>query len=371
MSSGDVLAGRGAGGGTAVAPTSSDPTSSSSSCAPFARTVAKLLSIPLALGLLLAGFIVAVDPYWMFGTPSVPGFNESRPLYETSVVRAKPYQLMRLRPKAVALGSSRAEVGLSPEHPGWADRHAFNFAIPAANSYEVMLAFLHAQSVAAPLRQAVVGLDFLSFNIYRKLGPAFDDRRFAGDGVASFAAFLDAELPGRKAAEEPIATQPAVGDDKHTAADDKPAPTDEKEGSIDETLPAGNVASSPSDWKQGWVEKLYLALYPDVAAAVARGEFASGYEHYLKHGEAERRHYGSVPRDWNEKLYLALYPDVAAVVASGQFGSGYEHYLKNGRAEGRLFARVPADRDEKLYLAFYPDVAAVVANGQFGSGYEH
>jgi hypothetical protein len=363
MSSGGVLAGQGAEGGTAAASVSPHPASSSPSSARFARSVARLLSIPLALGLLVAGFIVAVDPYWMFGTPSVAGFNESRPLYETSVVRAKPYQVMRLRPKVVALGSSRAEVGLSPEHPGWADRHAFNFAIPAANSYEVMLAFLHAQAVAAPLRQAVVGLDFLSFNIYRKMGPAFDDRRFVGDGVASFAAFLDPVLSARKAAEE---------ENAKPVPDEEPAPptAEPRKDQIAERVP-GNAASILTDWKPGWNERLYLALYPDVAAAVARGEFASGYEHYLKHGQAEGRHYGNVPADWDESLYLALYPDVAAVVASGQFGSGYEHYVKNGQAEGRSFARVPPEWNEKLYLTLYPDVAAVVASGQFKSGYEH
>src|SRR5262245_22512607 len=198
----DALTGDSRSAERTLAAASADRTLSRSSSFEFARSIARLLSIPLLLALLLAGFTAAVDPYWLFGAPSVPGFNQSRPLYETNVLQAKPYQLLRLRPKVVALGSSRAEVGLSPEHPGWADRHAFNSAIPAANSYELMLTFLHAQSVAAPLRQAVVGLDFLSFNIYRKLVPTFDDRRFVGDGVASFAAFLDPVLSARKAAEE-------------------------------------------------------------------------------------------------------------------------------------------------------------------------
>ena len=62
-----------------------------------------------------------------------------------------------------------------------------------------MLAFLHAQSVAAPLRQAVVGLDFLSFNVYRKVGPAFNEARYAWDDLAAFADFLDATLAERRA----------------------------------------------------------------------------------------------------------------------------------------------------------------------------
>ena len=37
-----------------------------------------------------------------------------------------------------------------------------------------------------------------------------------------------------------------------------------------------------------------------------------------------------------EELYLELNPDVAAAVASGQFETGRAHYLKHGRGEGRL-----------------------------------
>src|SRR5262245_109326 len=93
----------GAGKGLALAET--DQPFSASSSADFARSVARLLSVPALLAVLLAGFVAVVDPYWMFGTPSIPWVNESRPLYETSVVRAKPYQVLRLRPKVVALGA--------------------------------------------------------------------------------------------------------------------------------------------------------------------------------------------------------------------------------------------------------------------------
>ena len=354
----------------------------SSSPAGFARSVARLLRVPLLLALLAAGLIAAVDPYWMFGAPSVPGINESRPLYEANVVQVKPYQLRRLRPKAVALGSSRSEVGLSPEHPGWADSHAFNFAIPAANSYEVMLAFLHAQAVAAPLKQAVVGLDFLSFNVYRKVGPAFNEERFAWDDLKAFADFLDATLAERRArapvapAAPPVPTDQPTGDERLYPA---PYPDiargvargqfgSEYEHDFNGRPAEGrNYSAVPTEWD----EKLYLALYPAVATVVGSGQFGSGYEHYLKIGRTEGRLFPTIPADWDERLYLALYLDVAAAVSNGGVPSGYVHYVQAGRAEGRLFAKVPPDWDEKYYLTLYPDVAAVVASGQFGSGYEH
>ena len=114
---------------------------------------------------LLAAFVIAVDPYYVFGSPKWRGFNAVRPYYEPHVLVAKPYQVRRQQPSAVALGSSRVEVGIDPRHGGWTDTNVFNFALPSSNSYAVMLAFLHAQKVGAPLKQAVVGLDFFAYNI--------------------------------------------------------------------------------------------------------------------------------------------------------------------------------------------------------------
>ncbi len=39
--------------------------------------------------------------------------------------------------------------------------------------------------------------------------------------------------------------------------------------------------------------------------------------------------------EFNEVVYLKVNPDVAEAVAKREFGSGYEHYMKVGRAEGR------------------------------------
>ena len=84
-----------------------------------------------------------------------------------------------------------------------------------------------------------------------------------------------------------------------------------------------------------WNEALYLAVNPDVAAAIARKEFKSGREHYELAGRAERRQGGFVPNDWDEGQYLRVNQDVAAAVSAGTFLSGYHHYLAAGGTEGR------------------------------------
>ena len=45
------------------------------------------------------------------------------------------------------------------------------------------------------------------------------------------------------------------------------------------------------------------------------------------------------PDGFDEKFYLEVNPDVMAFVNAGGFSSGLEHYLKYGIAEGRRFKR--------------------------------
>jgi hypothetical protein len=336
----------------------------------FALALGGFVALP---PILLAAFVLVVDPYYVFGSPSLPGINVVRPFYELHVIAAKPYQVQRIKPAAVSLGSSRVEVGLDPRHPGWADRNVFNFGLPSATSYEVMLAFLHAQAVGQPLKQAVVGLDFFGFNIFLARNQEEWEARFTGNGSRAFADFLATELASRPRggsatgqaearANEPADPQQAKG----TAT-----PADHRVTETAGGRPAlVSPAAEPPD-AEAWNEAIYLALHPDVAVAVARKEFKSGHEHYLLAGRAEGRESGMAPGNWNDALYLKLNPDVAAEVQRGTFLSGYHHFLANGRAEGRESGLVPSDWNEALYLRFYPDVAAEVQRGTFLSGYHH
>jgi hypothetical protein len=303
----------------------------------FRRFALALATFAVLPPLLLAALVVGVDPYYVFGSPSWRGFNAVRPYYEPHVLVAKPYQVRRQRPAAVALGSSRVEVGIDPRHAGWVDSNAFNFALPASNSYALMVAFLHAQKVGAPLKQAVAGLDFFSFNINFPLGADFAEQRFAEKLGEEFVDFLNKIRSDQR--------NPYRG--------------------------PGAGSTSASAPAQAWNEALYLAVNPDVAAAVARGEFKSGREHYVLAGRAEHREGASVPADWDEKTYLQAHPDVAIAVTKGSFVSGYHHYLAAGRAEGRLGGFRLAGWNEDGYLAANPDARIRVALGIYRSGFLH
>ena len=319
----------------------------------FALALGAFFALPPVL---LAAFVIAVDPYYVFGSPSWAGINTVRPLYEPNLLVAKPYQVRRIRPAAVALGSSRAEVGLDPSHPGWADSRAFNFGLPASTSYEVMRAFLLAQAVGAPLKQAVVGLDFFGFNIFFTRSEEQElATQFAGSGAAGFANFLATELAKRPRGEDAAAQA-------ELATPKLPEPQRGNGG-------AQFVEDPPE--AETWNEALYLAVNPDVAAAVVRKDFTSGREHYLLAGRAEGRSGGMIPSNWNETQYLAVNPDVAAEVRRGTFFNGYHHYLVAGRAEGRADGMPPREWNEALYLRLNPDVQNEIARGTFANGYHH
>ncbi len=82
-------------------------------------------------------------------------------------------------------------------------------------------------------------------------------------------------------------------------------------------------------------EQKYLRDNPDVAADPYFGSHPA--EHYALTGAAEGR-----ARDGllltRDQEYLARYADVAAAVRRGEFTSGEDHYNRYGRFEGRAFA---------------------------------
>ena len=83
----------------------------------------------------------------------------------------------------------------------------------------------------------------------------------------------------------------------------------------------------------------YLGANPDVAQAVAAGDYTSAWDHFRRRGRAEGR--AGRPKQaeaaaFDEAFYRAANPDVDAAIGAGAFRSGRDHYEQFGRAEGRL-----------------------------------
>ena len=81
-------------------------------------------------------------------------------------------------------------------------------------------------------------------------------------------------------------------------------------------------------------EAWYLARNPDVAQAIAKGNYRSAKHHFVEDGYFE----GRMPYEFkvDEVWYAGHYPDVAAGLKEGVFDSARQHFLSHGYMEGRL-----------------------------------
>lgn len=107
---------------------------------------------------------VAVDPYYLFGTPLVSGWNQLKPAaYERSAA-AKTRLLERAAPRTLLIGNSRIEVGLDPESPEWpiAMRPVFNAGL-GGRDLTMSAKFLEDALAGPGLQHALVGVDVLDF----------------------------------------------------------------------------------------------------------------------------------------------------------------------------------------------------------------
>src|SRR5262249_49665232 len=118
----------------------------------------------LAAVFLTAVLNYVVDPYGVFGTPAVSGFNAIKPRPDTMLEDIKFIAGSRYAPSALILGNSRADVGFAPGHTAFSARqlHAYNAAVPGSGIDYVDRALRRFAGIA-PVLSIVVGLDFIDF----------------------------------------------------------------------------------------------------------------------------------------------------------------------------------------------------------------
>jgi hypothetical protein len=111
-----------------------------------------------------AAFNYLVDPYGLFGSRRVVGFNELKPAAAEKVRVAKPYMASRVKPTSVIGGNSRPEMGLNPQSACWEDgeQSVFNTAIPGADVFMQVRYVQHAAE-SGETRRIFFGVDFLDF----------------------------------------------------------------------------------------------------------------------------------------------------------------------------------------------------------------
>ncbi|MGQ7816957.1 hypothetical protein ACUTAH_15045 [Metapseudomonas furukawaii] len=123
-----------------------------------------LLSTLLLVGNTL--LVLFADPLNLFGLARLPGVNAFKNTYSDYTRIAKPIQVEWTAPQRLALGSSRAELGLRTSNEAWAQAYpgtGFNAALSGASIGELHDSLAHAIHTAKP-RSVVLGIDFFMFS---------------------------------------------------------------------------------------------------------------------------------------------------------------------------------------------------------------
>ena len=143
----------------------------------FRKYTVRLVLVTLCLLLIVAGFNWVVNPYRVFDSPVIEGFNALKPQLITHILMSKAYSVRAIKPQSIILGTSRADAGIDPNHPAWSAYPVYNLGLSGANIYEIYRYFQHANAIR-PLKQVVLMLDFFSFVEcrYGVSDPSFEPR---------------------------------------------------------------------------------------------------------------------------------------------------------------------------------------------------
>ncbi|MBT3360328.1 MAG: hypothetical protein HN403_11960 [Rhodospirillales bacterium] len=114
-----------------------------------------------------------IDPYGIYDSPRIEGFNANKSQRHEYLQRA--LSIYDGEAEAVIIGTSRSLAGLDAEHPLLTPLKAENLSIGGSSAYEEMRYYQNALAFL-PLKKAVLAMDFYSFNAYRNSLPAFDER---------------------------------------------------------------------------------------------------------------------------------------------------------------------------------------------------
>jgi hypothetical protein len=121
-------------------------------------TVAALVTVALLAA--VATFNAVVDPFGMNLLIEAKGFNTIKPGIYTRVRLFKAYEVMRVRPQSLILGTSRSHIGFSCSHEAWArmEGPCYNLAFDGATPREMYWYLRHAYAVR-PLKHVLLGLE--------------------------------------------------------------------------------------------------------------------------------------------------------------------------------------------------------------------
>ncbi|WP_163836283.1 hypothetical protein [Spartinivicinus ruber] len=119
------------------------------------------------LALVIAMFNWFIDPYLMFSSPRISGFNYYKADINNYVRITKAYQPVRMSMDTLIVGNSRVEMGFDPNHQCFNKHSVYNLAIPGAG-IKMQLHYALNQIYQKNIKKIYIGVDFTDFLIDQK-----------------------------------------------------------------------------------------------------------------------------------------------------------------------------------------------------------
>lgn len=134
-----------------------------------------LVTVTFLVLAVTAAFNWVMNPYNVFDPPVLKGINDRQPFLHSQERFYKACAVIQQQPQTVILGSSRADIGLSPQHPGWSRQPVYNLGVAGA-PLEVMAKYFEHAVAVAPVKKALIMLDYASQEMPPEVRPAVRDR---------------------------------------------------------------------------------------------------------------------------------------------------------------------------------------------------
>jgi hypothetical protein len=128
------------------------------------RYIFQLVATWIAVSLICASFNFVVDPYMMFETKRITGFNAKKPYFKLQERTVKIHQVESARPDTLLLGNSRIQRGFDPEllKKYYPNQVTYNSAVPGGTILESRLYFEKA-ILGGNLKRVVIGMELEEF----------------------------------------------------------------------------------------------------------------------------------------------------------------------------------------------------------------
>lgn len=123
------------------------------------------------LSLAVASFNWMVNPFDIFNSPTIAGFNMNKPEAYTQQRVYKAAQLINRKPKIVILGTSRTDRGIDPDNMNLGNS-VFNASINGMTPTECE--YLLDAAIRNDVKYIIIGLDFYTFYFKDSIQNGFD-----------------------------------------------------------------------------------------------------------------------------------------------------------------------------------------------------